>query len=185
MTKELTGRVAIVTGAGRNIGRAIALTLAEGGASVVVNARSNHAEADAVAREIDGLGLPPVRGHSHTYSARVLAEEEREYELADALLIPSEFSLQTFLDHGVSAEKLALHRYGYDAGAFAPGDKPDTSGLTAAFVGGCEPRKGLHYALTAWIDQYRLVREGQFRRLDAVLSSNAAVGGKQAKDNSP
>src|SRR4051812_5397119 len=56
MTKELTGRVAIVTGAGRNIGRAIALALAEGGASVVVNARSNHAEADAVAREIETAG---------------------------------------------------------------------------------------------------------------------------------
>src|SRR3954452_20200548 len=56
MTKELTGRVAIVTGAGRNIGRAIALTLAEGGASVVVNARSNRAEADAVAREVEAAG---------------------------------------------------------------------------------------------------------------------------------
>src|SRR3954462_10852100 len=56
MTKELTGRVAIVTGAGRNIGRAIALTLAEGGASIVVNARSNRAEADAVAREIETMG---------------------------------------------------------------------------------------------------------------------------------
>src|SRR3954453_17869452 len=56
MTKELTGRVAIVTGAGRNIGRAIALTLAEGGASVLVNARSNRAEADAVAREIEAAG---------------------------------------------------------------------------------------------------------------------------------
>src|SRR5882672_4624159 len=55
-TNELTGKVAIVTGAGRNIGRAIALTLAEGGASVVVNARSNHAEADAVAREIETAG---------------------------------------------------------------------------------------------------------------------------------
>jgi DNA-binding transcriptional ArsR family regulator len=37
-------------------------------------------------------------------------------------------------------------------------------------------------ALTAWIDQYRLVREGQFRRLDAVLTSKAATGGTQAKD---
>src|SRR3954468_24488881 len=54
--KELTGKVAIVTGAGRNIGRAIAVTLAEGGASVVVNVRSNRAEAEAVAREIETLG---------------------------------------------------------------------------------------------------------------------------------
>src|SRR5438552_13929442 len=56
MTKELAGRVAVVTGAGRNIGRAIALTLAEGGASIVVNARSNRAEAEAVAREIETAG---------------------------------------------------------------------------------------------------------------------------------
>jgi 3-oxoacyl-[acyl-carrier protein] reductase len=56
MTKELAGKVAVVTGAGRNIGRAIALALSEGGASVVVNARSNRAEAEAVAREIEASG---------------------------------------------------------------------------------------------------------------------------------
>ena len=57
MTKrELDSMVAIVTGAGRNIGRAIALTLAESGASIVVNARSNRGEADAVAREIEANG---------------------------------------------------------------------------------------------------------------------------------
>ena len=54
--KELNGKVAIVTGAGRNIGRAIALALADGGASIVVNARSNQAEAQGVAREIEALG---------------------------------------------------------------------------------------------------------------------------------
>jgi len=56
MTKELNGKVAFVTGAGRNIGRAIALALADGGASVVVNARSNRAEAESVAREIEVAG---------------------------------------------------------------------------------------------------------------------------------
>jgi 3-oxoacyl-[acyl-carrier protein] reductase len=53
---ELKERVALVTGAGRNIGRAIALTLAEAGAAVVVNARTNRAEAEAVAREIQAKG---------------------------------------------------------------------------------------------------------------------------------
>ena len=55
-SKELDGRVAIVTGAGRNIGRAIALALADGGASVLINARANKAEADAVVREVEARG---------------------------------------------------------------------------------------------------------------------------------
>lgn len=56
MTRELEGKAAIVTGAGRNIGRAIALALAEGGAAVLINARSNRSEADSAAREITAAG---------------------------------------------------------------------------------------------------------------------------------
>jgi 3-oxoacyl-[acyl-carrier protein] reductase len=56
MTQELSGRVAIVTGAGRNIGRGIALALADAGAAVVVNVRSNLKEAEAVAGEIERGG---------------------------------------------------------------------------------------------------------------------------------
>jgi len=54
--KELAGRVALVTGSGRNIGRAIALQLSAGGAAVAVNVRSNKAEADAVVKEIQAKG---------------------------------------------------------------------------------------------------------------------------------
>jgi 3-oxoacyl-[acyl-carrier protein] reductase len=53
---ELAGRVAVVTGAGRNIGRAIALKLAAAGAAVLVNARSSRDEAQAVVREIEREG---------------------------------------------------------------------------------------------------------------------------------
>jgi len=54
--QELAGRVAVITGAGRSIGRAMALELAAGGAAVVVNVRSNRAEAEAVVKEIEGKG---------------------------------------------------------------------------------------------------------------------------------
>ena len=54
--QELEGRVALVTGASRNIGRAIALSLADGGAKVVVNARKSLDEARAVVKEIEARG---------------------------------------------------------------------------------------------------------------------------------
>ena len=54
--QELAGRVALVTGASRNIGRAIALALGNAGASVVVNARVSIDEAKAVAAEVERAG---------------------------------------------------------------------------------------------------------------------------------
>ena len=52
----LTGKVALVTGAGRGIGRQIALTLAKNGAAVIVNYNGSKESAEAVAAEITAAG---------------------------------------------------------------------------------------------------------------------------------
>jgi 3-oxoacyl-[acyl-carrier protein] reductase len=59
-TRELAGRVALVTGASRNIGRAIALALAEGGASLIAVARSDRAGLDEVVAAVEERGAKAI-----------------------------------------------------------------------------------------------------------------------------
>jgi 3-oxoacyl-[acyl-carrier protein] reductase len=60
MPLDLTGRIALVTGASRGIGAAIALALAEAGASVAINYRERAAEAETVAARITAIGRGAV-----------------------------------------------------------------------------------------------------------------------------
>jgi 3-oxoacyl-[acyl-carrier protein] reductase len=53
---ELAGKVALVTGAAKNIGRATALALAAGGAAVAINTRASKEDAEKVAQEIRAAG---------------------------------------------------------------------------------------------------------------------------------
>src|SRR5262245_55417762 len=54
--RELNGRVALVTGSARNIGRAIAMTLADAGAAVMITARQSSSATEEVAAEIRDKG---------------------------------------------------------------------------------------------------------------------------------
>lgn len=62
--KALSGKVALVTGGGKNIGRAIALYLAEVGAQIAVNGLSDKAAVDSVVAEIEAInGQGSARGY--------------------------------------------------------------------------------------------------------------------------
>ncbi len=56
MSSDLTSKTALVTGSGRGIGRAVALQFARQGADVFINFFRNREPAEAVAKEIQGLG---------------------------------------------------------------------------------------------------------------------------------
>jgi 3-oxoacyl-[acyl-carrier protein] reductase len=58
--QPLAGRTALITGAGRNIGRAMARQLAAAGADVVVNVRQNVEEGEQTAEEVRALGAKAV-----------------------------------------------------------------------------------------------------------------------------
>ncbi|HEU4759925.1 MAG TPA: 3-oxoacyl-[acyl-carrier-protein] reductase [Dehalococcoidia bacterium] len=80
---DLSGKTALVTGASRGIGRAIALQLARGGAAVAVNYRQSDDEADAVRAEIESCG-----GRAITVQGDVRLPHDAERivrETADAL----------------------------------------------------------------------------------------------------
>jgi meso-butanediol dehydrogenase/(S,S)-butanediol dehydrogenase/diacetyl reductase len=70
MGQRLSGKVAIVTGAGQGIGKAVALRLAREGADIVV-AEINRETAEGTARELQGLGR---RALAHTVNVGCLVE---------------------------------------------------------------------------------------------------------------
>jgi pteridine reductase len=71
---DLKGKVALVTGAGKRVGRTIAVALAGRGAALAIHYRSSKAEAEQLAREVTAGG-----GHAATFAADLeqVAEIER------------------------------------------------------------------------------------------------------------
>ena len=76
---SLEGKSALVTGASRGIGRAIAVELARAGASVVVGYRSGQEEAEALAAEISGRAIQA--DVSNADDARRLVEEAGDLDI--------------------------------------------------------------------------------------------------------
>ena len=77
---ELAGKVALITGASRNIGRAIALALSAGGAAVAINTRKSREDADKVAQEISAAG-----GQAGVFMADIADGEAVKAMVADVI----------------------------------------------------------------------------------------------------
>ncbi len=92
MSGELSGKTAIVTGAGRGLGRCMALALARAGASVVITAMRNKREIDAVAEEAaqipDAGAVRPMLADASNEAncQRVVNETVREFGSAHILV---------------------------------------------------------------------------------------------------
>ncbi len=78
--QELAGQVALVTGAGQNIGRAIAIELAAAGAAVAINTRASRAAAESVVQEVRTAG-----GTAETFMADI-ADAEQVRAMFDAAM---------------------------------------------------------------------------------------------------
>ena len=106
---------------------------------------------EAAAKECERLG---VETHpEYRYRPRVLAQEEAEFEAADYLLCPSEFTANSFLAQGFPESKILRHMYGFDENRYFPdtSKREEKKKFIALFVGVDPVRKGLHFALEAWL----------------------------------
>jgi glycosyltransferase involved in cell wall biosynthesis len=130
---------------------------------------------EVVQKECERLGVALPPGHESAFNEDVLRVEEEEFRLADRLLCPSEFVVQTFLDRGFTRDRLARHIYGYDEKTYYPDPqrRPNGRGLNMLFVGVCAVRKGLHFALEAWL-QSPAHRDGTFTIAGEFLPDYAA-----------
>jgi starch synthase len=81
---------------------------------------------------------------------RVMAAEEAEYDLADAITVPSHFVRDSFLSKGISEKKLNVIPYGVELARFRPVSSPPSNEFRVLFAGGISVRKGIGYLLEAY-----------------------------------
>jgi hypothetical protein len=129
-TADLTGHVALVTGAGRNIGRAIALALAERGADLIVNTRTSMGEVQAVVEEARKRGVRALTllgdvGRAddvRQLAERALVEFSRvDIVINNAAIRPEKPFLDMSEDDWHRVLEVDLHSAFYTAKAFLPG----------------------------------------------------------------
>jgi glycosyltransferase involved in cell wall biosynthesis len=82
--------------------------------------------------------------------ARVVERELAEYAEADAIAVPSRFARRSFVERGVSEERVLCLPYGVSLERFTPREGPEESVFRVIHCGRVDLRKGCHYLLEAF-----------------------------------
>jgi len=116
------------------------------GAVTVCDKGSTHIlfQDEILAEEHARWGIP----YRPPFDPRIVARELQEYEEADVILVPSEFSYRSFIEKRTPASKLRKIPYGVDIQHFRPVPKQDDV-FRVIYVGMLNLRKGLPYLLEA------------------------------------
>jgi NAD(P)-dependent dehydrogenase (short-subunit alcohol dehydrogenase family) len=141
---SLRGRTALITGASRNIGRAIALAFAAEGADLVLNTRVNREELDAVAEECRKAGVRAIAllgdvGDAAAVEALVgrgvAALGAIDVLVCNAAIRPHKAITETSLEDWHRVMAVDLHSAFYLARAVVPGMKERRRGSIIALGG--------------------------------------------------
>jgi 3-oxoacyl-[acyl-carrier protein] reductase len=141
---RLKGKTALITGASRNIGRAIALAFAAEGADLVLNTRANREELGAVAAECGKVGVRvvPVLGDIADPGAveAMVKQARAEFGAIDALVCnaairPHKALMETSLEEWHQVLGVNLHSAFYLTRAVVPAMKERRQGSIIAIGG--------------------------------------------------
>jgi 3-oxoacyl-[acyl-carrier protein] reductase len=152
---SLTGRVALVTGGGRGIGRAIALALAEAGADVAVNYRRDEGAAKEVAAEIEKLGRK-----ARAYHASVENWDEDVAMVADVI--------RDFGSIGILVNNAGIASRGHSVADTDPAEMERVVRVHAFAP---------HYLSKLVIPQMRERKRGDIVMISSVATRNNAANG--------
>lgn len=116
------------------------------GGKVLCNRGSTHIlyQKHILDEEHDRWGVPRSEGFPGWNIQRQLAE----YEMADAIAVPSRFVYRSFVEYGVAKEKIHICPYGVSLDGFYPLPKEDKK-FRVIFVGSRSVRKGIGYLFEA------------------------------------
>lgn len=119
---------------------------ANGGAYVCDRGSAHIRIQDEILRDEHKFWSFPYRG----IDPRIIDREEREYDTADAITVPSDFAQRSFDLLGAARAKVRTVPYGVDLARFQPQGVPDKSSFSVLFVGRVTLQKGFPYLLEAF-----------------------------------